>query len=297
MLSKYYYPKEERADETEADMEGFLSALLCILKGKYGQVDIHRTHPGGTLGIFFELDIDGKRKFVKTHQPGNSHRENLMNESDIMFLLYQDVIGFERIDVTVCGKTATFMIMDYLLPMSCPLGLWQIRERIAGYLIKIPVGGTRVKYTFRNILEAGRESLEILYKKGFLEEPVYESCKKSTVYVAEQYSRLKPAVCHGDLSNVNIMLAPDGTPVIIDWEDALLAFEEYDFLYWLTFFSQRKYYSPELFAQFGIERELGVGVMVLIIIIKSEMSRRNGDYKRNSLSFQRRIEEVFDMLE
>ena len=85
-------------------------------------------------------------------------------------------------------------------------------------------------------------------------------------------------------------------PVVIDWEDSLMAFGEYDYLYWLTFFSQRKYYSPALLENHDIDKVWGTDIMALITLVKSKMSYQNQSYKNNKISFQERIDEIYKMI-
>lgn len=203
----------------------------------------------------------------------------------------------EEVHVFVDKTWFVFLVMDALLPCTSPLSPGEIRTCIQDYSrmlcrLKIPV-----KYSFAQILEAGKESLETLYAEGFLTNDGYCCCADSLVRMREYGRKQRQIICHGDLSNVNIMQDEQGQPVVIDWEDALTAFPEYDFLYWLTFFSQRNYYASSLFRSWGIGLEWGTDLMVLVTIIKSWMSYRNGSYVHNRISFQNRIREIYRIKE
>ena len=84
-------------------------------------------------------------------------------------------------------------------------------------------------------------------------------------------------------------------PIVIDWEDAFLGFEGYDFLYWLTFFKNRKFYSRDMFdlTEFGCE--LGSAIMVLILVLKSELALSSGEYDVHSMSINDRLLEVINL--
>lgn len=296
MLSKYYHLEEKNSDVFKVDRNIFLSTLLEVLREKYEEVKIEQTYPGGTLGIFFELYIGGKRKFVKTHQQGSRYRENLEKEIEIMSIVYGDIMEIEKIEIEVEGEKYFFMIMDYLLS-GMVIEPKEVQKCIKHYQQKLERKTVKVKYTFEQVLKAGDESLEILYARKFFTEKLYLRCKESLQRIAQRNIGLFREISHGDLSNVNIMSTQKGVPVVIDWEDSLAAFPEYDYLYWLTFFSQRKYYSSTLFERNGIDKIWGTDIMVLITIVKSYMSYQNESYRNNKLSFEDRINEIYGMLE
>lgn len=296
MLSKYYHLEKNNSDAFKVDRNMLLSALFGILKEEYGEVKIEQTYPGGTLGIFFELYIGGKKKFVKTHQQGSRYRENLEKEIEIMSIVYGDIIEVKKIEIEVKGENFIFMVMDYLLS-GIAIEPEKVKKCIEHYQQKLEQRNVPVKYTFEQVLKAGEESLEILYTQNFFTEGMYLQCKESLKRVAQKDIGQFRKISHGDLSNVNIMFTQKAVPVVIDWEDSLVAFREYDYLYWLTFFSQRKYYSSSLFDKNAIEKIWGTDIMVLITIVKSYMSYRNGSYINNKISFQDRINEIYGMLE
>ena len=294
MLSKYYHLKKNSIEETKVDIDAFISTLEIKLREKYKDVKIEQTFPGGTLGIFFELHINGKRKFVKTHQYGIEYKENLIKEIEIMSVVYSDIIEIERVDIEINGRQLVFMIMDYLFPYNYSTDFYEVKKCINNYQRKLATKNIEVKYCFRDVIEAGKESLEILYADSFLKKDIYLHCRESLQRIMEK--RYLEVVNHGDLSNINIMYTEKQIPIVIDWEDSLYAFQEYDYLYWLTFFSQRKYYSSSLLENNGIHKIWGTDVMVLITIVKSEMSYRNESYKNNRISFQNRINEIYNMI-
>ena len=81
----------------------------------------------------------------------------------------------------------------------------------------------------------------------------------------------------------------------LDWEDALWGYQGYDILYWLTFYSQRKYYDKDLFRRIKIDKQFGKDMMILILLVKSYLSYRNGTYLSNKLSINDRISEVIQL--
>ena len=300
MLSKYYHMKKENSRHTAGaavPVTELESALYRSLKQRHNDVTIGQILSGGTLGIFFRLSADGRKKFAKTHQAGETYRENLCKEIKIMSLLYKDSIEMEEVRVPANGTWFVFLVMDELYPCAAPPLPAEIRACIRDYEQKLRPSLIPAEYSFGQVLEAGRESLEALHAEGFLRYNCYCCCKDSLERMWEYGWKEQSAVCHGDLSNVNIMQDEQGRLVVIDWEDALTAFSEYDFLYWLTFFSQRNYYAPGLLRSYGINPERGTDLMVLITIIKSQMSYWNGSYAKNRISFQDRIHEIYQIKE
>lgn len=296
MLSKYYHLEQNNIAARKVDMNLFISALLANLREKYENVRIEQTFPGGTLGVFFEVYINGTRKFVKTHQYGYEYKENLLHEIEIMTLLYGDIIEIERIDIELKKIQITFMVMDYLFPGKFPVSIEKIQEYITYFQQKLSPEKISAKYHFNQMINAGKESLETLFALGFFNKEFYLRCSESIQRIIYNPKSKMNVVCHGDLSNVNIMYTSNGNPVIIDWEDAIYAFPEYDYLYWLTFFSQRQYYSSDLFYNADIEQLWGIDIMVLITIIKCKMSYQNGSYRNNQIPFCERINEIYKIL-
>lgn len=294
MLSKYYHLEKNIMGADKADINIFIPALLADLREEYGDIKIKQEFPGGTLGVFFELYINSKRKFIKTHQRGSEYEENLLKEIEIMSEIYGDIIEIEKIEIEKNGKKQCFMVMDYLSPCQHPLEPDETKKCIDYYQKKLLNKNIKAKYTFQQLLNAGEKSLNILYEQGFLEKTVFSRCNNSLQHIKEK--DIPHVISHGDLSNVNIMYTKSKIPVVVDWEDSLYAFQEYDFLYWLTFFSQRKYYSPILFKKNRIDEIWGIDIMVLIIIIKSYMAYQNGSYKSYKISFQERIDEIYNIM-
>jgi hypothetical protein len=104
---------------------------------------------------------------------------------------------------------------------------------------------------------------------------------------------LSPIICHGDLSPRNIMASRDGELYAIDWEDALWAVEGYDYLYWLTFFQNRRFYhSAGAFGVTGLGRDIEIALMISVVLIKGYIAALNGTNATNSLSLSQRIAEI-----
>ncbi len=125
---------------------------------------------------------------------------------------------------------------------------------------------------------------------------LYQELSDSIWELKESINDCPPVICHGDCSNKNIMIY-NGKMVCIDYEDAFWGIADYDFLYWLTFMSQRKYYQKGLLK----ELDLAVGahvarlLMQMIVVLKCFQAYATGSYKGNHLSTTERIEELKEL--
>ena len=101
-------------------------------------------------------------------------------------------------------------------------------------------------------------------------------------------------LCHGDFSPAN--LVGNGPALtVIDWEDAFWGIEGYDFLYWMTFFENRKYLSQDIFSVTPWDKPTDIAILLLIIVVKSHISLLSKDYMTYSLTFEQRLNEILSL--
>lgn len=243
MLSKYYKQIYGKQVSAKGDIRPFADVLLKRLQLKYSQVELAEIQPGGTLGIFFEAFLDGKKQFIKTHPFGRVYQENILKEIEIMSSIYGNRLQIERETIEISNQVLTFMQMDYLQTSVQRLEPIDIYNCTIDYQKQLSEFRYDVKYKFGEVIKAGWDSRNYLYAEGCLSKVVYGQLEEAISYVEKTFRLLPQAICHGDLSQKNIMYKENGEIVVIDWEDALVAFPEYDFLLWLTFFPQRQYYK------------------------------------------------------
>lgn len=240
MLSKFYNALKQESFPNQIDMVKLTSAFTMSLKKEYSKVECEKISPGGTLGVFFRIFIDGKKYFVKTHLQNQNARDNLIKEIDIMLYLYGNQISIIRRDINLDNNWFVFMIMDYLQPINKVPNPQILRNCISDYQTKLTDYKFLPNYSFEHIIDAAEISYALLNNAGIISN-------KIRIFLAETIEYLKNAasfenfyIGHGDLSNVNIMSHISGKLIIVDWEDALITFREWDFLYWLTFLSQNR---------------------------------------------------------
>lgn len=293
MLSKFYCDssgKMNKADTFE------VSALNSAIKEIYSCKDVHveRIFPGGTLGIFFQAVMDGKRFFIKTCDADKMCQANLHKEVEIMKALYERQLCINSFVIDHHGLQKEFIIMDYIVVKNNAYEMKFVQELIRSYHVKLNgVPHDIVNYNTDDLYRAASISFEILSKTDLLSVEVGVWCERVFKRL-ETYNDNGRVLCHGDLSNVNIMIREEDV-LVLDWEDAVMAYPEYDILYWLTFYSQRKYYSSHLFDDIGLEEQYGKDIMVMILLIKCYLSYRNKSYLNNKLSINDRINEIICM--
>lgn len=221
---------------------------------------------------------------------------NLKKEYEILSLLYKDLIRIKKEEISVEGEKYFFIIIDKLMPLEKNLCPSEIMKHIESYQKKaFKMENINYSYDITSILEAGFESIEVLYTNELISKLMKSRCNYQLKSLTEEIVSKKKLICHGDLSNNNIMKFNE-LPLVIDWEDAFIGVESYDFLYWLTFYEQRKYSIQEQMKKNGIELNYGVCLMVLIILIKSQIAFHNRSYVNYELSFENRLSEVLDIL-
>jgi hypothetical protein len=144
------------------------------------------------------------------------------------------------------------------------------------------------------LIEYAQSAYVNLSNRGLLDRAARTITECALSLLEKRVADYQPTLCHGDLSPVNIM-RHKGRIVLIDWEDAFLGINDYDYLFWLTFFENRKLYSTRPLQNISIDRDLAKALLVLIILLKCELSWRRNNWKNNSLSFSDRIYEIANL--
>jgi hypothetical protein len=285
MLSKIEFFNNHRPDEcygphANVRIEGLVKCLD-------GGVSNLRPISGGTLGFCLMGQIDGVASFLKTHTvPGG--RRALEKEFDILNYLYGSSINVKRFEVDDGDLTRLWLVMD---EMTYPDVAFDARQALA-----ISADFTRKLRYFEDLrhvepdvdfawfLRKGRAALGNLASH----ELIGDAVRRRGASIGS-----KPALCHGDFGPKNLM-CHGVKPVAIDWEDAFWGLDGFDYLYWLTFFENRKYYSRNMFERTSWSRSVEIGIMAVILIIKSDISFRAGRHTADTLTFDQRISEILD---
>lgn len=251
---------------------------------------------GGTLGRLFSVSEAKKKKILKSYSPTEEGKSNFSKEISLLIYLYKDILDIEVFDSLLNHSPCDFFIVTHLnypslsIIPSVILKLTEecdkkLRNFLDGYLIQ-------EKYNFKYLLQEAIKSSNKLLHLGLIDSAFEKKIKKYFFILEELANYARPVICHGDLSPMNIMTNDKENLIVIDWEDAFWGIEGYDYLYWLTFYSNRKYYSTDVLGKTIWSKEQEIAILILVIILKCELSFRWGNHHKNKLSFNDRILEI-----
>lgn len=252
---------------------------------------------GGVLGrnsfcYFRKRKRSGVLTFLKVNVPGQKNRAGLQREYEIYSVLYEDIaLGFYDIsnDISVLEMKC----LRKALPMNPNEAKTLIDMNLKKVnFTKLPMDCV---YDVSDLLHAAKVEVSFLYNYGFIGNS-YAKIEGLLEHLSKVFQHIPRVLCHGDYGDVNVLANNNRQRVIIDWEDVFYGIEGYDFLYWLTFFNHRKYYCTKLFESLKGEYKTNMGILIMILLIKEAMSVYNGEFKRNQLTAEERIEELLDYL-
>ncbi len=294
MLGKIGFFETGDRPDIAAERARILTALRQQLQSSGRAVSLTPAL-GGTLGLCFDAEISGEKRFLKTHLPGAAARAGLAREADVLALLYGDTIVLDRFDVPLADEAARLcLLMPALLP---PAGAMQPAEAAAlAGACRERFGDWRPDHApvFEQYLACSVRALETLSDRDLLEQATAAETRRLIARLAECLPQLPAALCHGDFGPKNIMLA--GTePRIIDWEDAFDGIAGYDYLYWLTFMENRSFLRTAAFGQTGHSPEIERAILALVVLLKSYLAVCSGAYLRHAVSPQARIAEILEL--
>ncbi len=271
--------------------------LVAGLQAKLGETLVG-LHPldGGTLGVIFSGVIDGSEHCFKTHAVPAGQ---LTLRREYAFLRETARGRADAHLIIIDGQTETRTWLQTKLLHSCnELSPATIRNLVGNYEAKLPGGiGLDLVPAEDNIhllLKNAEEALAVLSRKHLISEGIASEAKARLSYLHAISSEWKLQLCHGDLGPANIMCDDIG-PVVIDWEDAFWGIAGYDYLYWLTFFSNRRWLAPDVLGHTPWERSGEVALMTMILLLKCLLSIRDGSYQGNKISFDQRLMEVITL--
>lgn len=248
---------------------------------------------GGTLGLAFRAEIDGRPMFAKTHSVAEG-RDALRKEVELLSLLDGEDLQVRGIETREAAGLRSWLLMKQLLPCDT--------ERTPQDILRLTSGWQRVFGTARParvpagddfdlLVEEGAKALSHLREAGEFEARTAAQANALLEQLRRESRSLPRRVCHGDLGPRNIM-ADGARAVAVDWEDAFWGIEGYDYLYWLTFMANRRHIGDAAFGHTALQRRTEVAVLALIVLLKSELSLRNGTHRGNRVSFEQRLAEI-----
>jgi thiamine kinase-like enzyme len=275
--------------------EGGLTSTLRRLYGA-DLIDL-RPHPGGTHGICFIGELAGQERFFKTHALP-SGRQTLEREAAFLGATAGDRADACLIESEVGSGARIWLHMRLLRPVDV-LTPPVARQVICGYENGLsssfpnssPVPKTESIALLFPEAEAG---LAMLTEQRLLSQTVHDQIRGYLDRLRSNYGSWPMQLCHGDLGPGNVLADKHG-PVVIDWEDAFWGIAGYDYLYWLTFFNNRQWLTPQALGHTPWGHANEVALMVVILLLKCVLSVRDCSYHKNSISFDQRLREVINL--
>ncbi|MDR1319862.1 MAG: aminoglycoside phosphotransferase family protein [Gracilibacteraceae bacterium] len=306
MLSKYYHYAGDAALAAAAATSPAPPALalsrlrdLLTAQGR-GAIKIEPARFASTLGVLYALTLDGKEYIVKTHLPGRAYYDNLIKEYEILSLLYGDLLEIALVgggenpanaDLPADGSKNVYIMMETLAPLSEKPAPATVRGLLARIREKTHNKEIKSGYNFADILRQTSLCAEKLSDRRLISRDAANTCGEY-LRALEGAAQEPPVLCHGDLSNKNIMTRR-GEFVFIDWEDAFWGVADYDYCYWLTFLDQRSYYDQDPLGLNSHNLEYSKALMVMIVLMKSWISVANNAMAANKVTFDERLGEIF----
>lgn len=294
MLGKIGFFETDDRPDIAADRARVLPALRQQLQSSGRAVSVTPAL-GGTLGVCFDAEIAGEKRFLKTHLPGADARASLAKEADVLVRLYGSTIVFDRFDVRLADGTARLcLLMPALLPLAGPMQPAEAAA-IAGECSE-RLGDWRPDHlpSFQLYLASAARALETLSDSNLIEQATAAETRGLIARLEERFPKLPAALCHGDFGPKNIMLA--GTELrVIDWEDAFDGIAGYDYLYWLTFMENRAFLPTAAFGRTGLAPDIERAILALVVLLKSYLAVCSDAYLKHAIPPQARIAEILEL--
>lgn len=252
---------------------------------------------GGTSGISFIGKLSGQTRFFKTYSIP-SGRVSLAREE----LLLKATSG-ERTDAhsfvfKISQEERLWLNMKALQPSgaltpTAVLTLVAEQERSLNRLTdSCPLVHKHDDINY--LVSEATLALSSLSELQLLSHEIQQKAQHYLEQLHLTFADWPRQLCHGDFGPENILSDAKGL-VAIDWEDAIWGVQGYDYLYWLTFFDNRKWLSSKVLGQTSLGSSKEVAVMIMILLLKSALSVRNGSYLNNTISINQRLLEVLEL--
>jgi hypothetical protein len=275
-----------------------LQTALCSRLNSFGRDVVVTPAVGGTLGVCFQAEISGEKKFLKTHLSGTKARANLAKEADILLRLYGDAVPIDRFEIGAADGTVRLcLLMPALAPLSAPMRPEEAaamereyHERLGEYL----PDGLASSWDFDRYLVHARRAMTVLLDQSLLQKGTASDLRRLIAQLEDGIADQPRRLCHGDFGPKNIMMN-GAQPLVIDWEDAFWGIAGYDYLYWLTFMENRPFLRDAAFGRTGHKPALERAILAFVVLLKSFLAVRSGAYLNHAVSVQSRIAEVLDL--
>ena len=291
MISKLLTSNQTYPLELQPETTRLQNALLEHFDGKLQSLV---RIADGTSGLSFIGNLDGQHRFFKTYS-NESGRDSLLRECTILEMVSPQLEP--RIIELDPSALSRLWLQTKVLDPAIAATPKEILRLIQDYQVHLDLCDlTKVDLSrapnITYLVNEAELALAELIQGNFLAASTIEMVRSSIDRLRTIIQSSNLQLCHGDLGPKNI-LRDASAPVAIDWEDAFFGINGYDYLYWLTFYENRKWLQQEYLNVTGLAIADEIAVMIVIVLLKSVISVRNGSHTRNALSINDRITEVF----
>ncbi|KJC34245.1 hypothetical protein UB31_39370 [Bradyrhizobium sp. LTSP849] len=294
MLGKIAFFETDGRPDISAEHARILSALQRHLQLS-GRDAVVTPALGGTLGVCFDAEIAGEKRFLKMHLPGVDAVASLAKEADILSWLYGKTIVLDRFEVPIAdGTTRLCLLMPALAPLPAPMQPADATAMARGCSEQLGDWRPDNLASFEHYLASAVRALKTLSDLGLLEQASATEMRRLMLLLEERLPGLPAALCHGDFGPKNVMLQ-GAEPRVIDWEDAFAGIDGYDYLYWLTFMENRSFLQTAAFGRTGLAPDIERAILALVVLLKSYLAVRSGAYLKHAVSPQARIAEILEL--
>lgn len=273
--------------------EDLMSGLQRIFGAHLVKIEVV---DGGTLGLCFTGELLGQKRFFKTYATP-AGRSTLEREAGFLVATAGARVDAGLNSVTSGQETRTWLNMKVLQP-GYPLHPEAVRDIVSCYERALSPIESEIAIpsseSFDLLLSEANAALATLSQERLISGRITEQVQNYLDLLLSSAPAWERQICHGDLSPANIR-SDDMGPVVVDWEDAFWGVAGYDYLYWLTFFENRKWLLPEQLGHTCLGKKNEVAIMTAVILLKSILSVRNGSYRANAISFDQRLTEVIKL--
>ena len=251
----------------------------------------------GTLSASFLARAGDTSIFLKNPITSDG-AANLHREAKILRHLYCDLLHVECVVVETAGMSQHWLVMSELehydrviTPVEIHAVLGRCMERLN---CRNFADTERPIEIHRPLMAEAYAALSNLTDRSLIDRFLYDELYGYLRQLDEAWADLPKQLCHGDLGPENIMHIK-GHPVIIDWEDLCVGFSGYDYLYWLTFMTNRQFYGDDMWQKTPLPNsQIERAVMIATVLLKTELASRSGGTDQLKLPPSVRLMEILD---
>lgn len=289
VLSKLRYFATGRSSVDVSNLD--LSSVKVLYNGL---IQPRALVTGGTLNAGLIADLDGTAVFLKTHRHPEG-RENLRREAAVMKAATSTSleIDYQQTPDSAIG-TRGWLVMPVLQPLAVGMDPHGVSRMVETFEQRLQWTILESDDDLAVLASEGRFGLQRLEFLNLLDSSVAAAVARHLGFLEDHLNDFPKIICHGDLGPGNILSGHPG-PIAVDWEDAFWGIEGYDFLYWLTFMSNRHYCNRDTIKRSPCGVKTSSSLLTLIVLLKSYLSVISGSYTRNQVSINRRLADTLNI--